>query len=86
MRSVISDHVFETGDGRLRIVQRSRWRAAVVVDEAQMFAPAAACEMAEDTRRMTLSAMTSPTAWMSPVLTLRMNSRWAARAISSSAR
>ena len=33
--------------------------ALVVVDEAQMFAPAAAGEMADDTRRMTLSAMTN---------------------------
>ncbi|NQX95713.1 MAG: ATP-binding protein [Erythrobacter sp.] len=33
--------------------------ALVVVDEAQMFAPAAAGEMTDDTRRMTLSAMTN---------------------------
>ncbi|NNC58380.1 MAG: ATP-binding protein [Erythrobacter sp.] len=33
--------------------------ALVVVDEAQMFAPSVAGEMAEDTRRMTLSAMTN---------------------------
>ena len=39
---------------------REHWYPAlVVVDEAQMFAPAAAGEMAEDTRRMTLSAMTN---------------------------
>ncbi|GAA5055608.1 ATP-binding protein [Erythrobacter westpacificensis] len=39
---------------------REHWfPALVVVDEAQMFAPAAAGEMAEDTRRMTLSAMTN---------------------------
>ena len=38
---------------------REHWYPAlVVVDEAQMFAPAAG-EMAEDTRRMTLSAMTN---------------------------
>ena len=38
---------------------REHWYPAlVVVDEAQMFAPAAAGEMAEDTRRMTLTAMT----------------------------
>lgn len=37
---------------------REHWfPALVVVDEAQMFAPAAAGEMAEDTRRLTLSAM-----------------------------
>lgn len=33
--------------------------ALVIVDEAQMFAPSAAGEMADDTRRMTLSAMTN---------------------------
>ncbi|GAA4051606.1 helicase HerA domain-containing protein [Parerythrobacter jejuensis] len=33
--------------------------ALVVVDEAQMFAPSVAGEIAEDTRRMTLSAMTN---------------------------
>lgn len=33
--------------------------ALVVVDEAQMFAPAAAGEMADDTRRLTLAAMTN---------------------------
>ncbi|MXP27689.1 DUF87 domain-containing protein [Porphyrobacter algicida] len=39
---------------------REHWfPALVVVDEAQMFAPAAAGELAEDTRRMTLSAMTN---------------------------
>ena len=39
---------------------REHWfPALVVVDEAQMFAPAAAGEMAEDTRRMTLTAMTN---------------------------
>ncbi|UYH56209.1 ATP-binding protein [Qipengyuania sp. SS22] len=39
---------------------REHWYPAlVVVDEAQMFAPAAAGEMAEDTRRMTLAAMTN---------------------------
>ena len=39
---------------------REHWYPAlVVVDEAQMFAPAAAGEMAEETRRMTLSAMTN---------------------------
>ena len=39
---------------------REHWYPALdVVDEAQMFAPAAAGEMAEDTRRMTLSAMTN---------------------------
>ncbi|AKQ40948.1 ATP-binding protein [Aurantiacibacter atlanticus] len=39
---------------------REHWfPALVVVDEAQMFAPSAAGEMAEDTRRMTLSAMTN---------------------------
>ncbi len=39
---------------------REHWYPAlVVVDEAQMFAPSAAGEMAEDTRRMTLSAMTN---------------------------
>ncbi len=39
---------------------REYWYPAlVVVDEAQMFAPSAAGEMAEDTRRMTLSAMTN---------------------------
>ena len=31
----------------------------MVVDEAQMFAPVAAGEMAEETRRLTLSAMTN---------------------------
>lgn len=40
--------------------EREYWfPVLVVVDEAQMFAPAAAGEMAEDTRRMTLSAMTN---------------------------
>jgi hypothetical protein len=39
---------------------REHWYPALVaVDEAQMFAPSAAGEMAEDTRRMTLSAMTN---------------------------
>lgn len=39
---------------------REHWYPAlVVVDEAQMFAPAAAGEMAEETRRLTLSAMTN---------------------------
>ena len=39
---------------------REHWYPAlVVVDEAQMFAPAAAGEMADDTRRLTLSAMTN---------------------------
>lgn len=39
---------------------REHWYPAlVVVDEAQMFAPAAAGEMSDDTRRMTLSAMTN---------------------------
>ncbi|NCP17756.1 MAG: ATP-binding protein [Erythrobacter sp.] len=39
---------------------REHWYPAlVVVDEAQMFAPAAAGELAEETRRMTLSAMTN---------------------------
>ena len=39
---------------------RDHWYPAlVVVDEAQMFAPAAAGEMADDTRRLTLSAMTN---------------------------
>ncbi|KPP88472.1 ATP-binding protein [Erythrobacter sp. HL-111] len=39
---------------------REHWYPAlVVVDEAQMFAPSAAGEMSDDTRRMTLSAMTN---------------------------
>lgn len=39
---------------------REHWYPAlVVVDEAQMFAPSQGGEMAEDTRRMTLSAMTN---------------------------
>lgn len=39
---------------------REYWYPAlVVVDEAQMFAPAAAGEMTDDTRRLTLSAMTN---------------------------
>lgn len=39
---------------------REHWYPAlVVVDEAQMFAPAAAGEMSDETRRMTLSAMTN---------------------------
>ncbi|QWC58258.1 DUF87 domain-containing protein [Erythrobacter sp. 3-20A1M] len=39
---------------------RAHWYPAlVVVDEAQMFAPSQGGEMAEDTRRMTLSAMTN---------------------------
>jgi hypothetical protein len=39
---------------------REHWYPAlVVVDEAQMFAPAAAGELAEDARRLTLSAMTN---------------------------
>ncbi len=39
---------------------REHWfPALVVVDEAQMFAPAAAGEINEDTRRMSLSAMTN---------------------------
>ncbi len=39
---------------------REHWYPAlVVVDEAQMFAPAAAGEMSDETRRLTLSAMTN---------------------------
>lgn len=39
---------------------REHWYPAlVVVDEAQMFAPTSSGEIAEDTRRMTLSAMTN---------------------------
>ncbi len=39
---------------------REHWYPALVaVDEAQMFAPSVAGEIAEDTRRMTLSAMTN---------------------------
>ena len=39
---------------------REHWYPVlVVVDEAQMFAPAAAGELAEDTRRLSLSAMTN---------------------------
>jgi len=39
---------------------REHWYPAlVVVDEAQMFAPAAAGEMSDETRRMTLAAMTN---------------------------
>jgi hypothetical protein len=39
---------------------REHWYPAlVVVDEAQMFAPAAAGELAEDARRLTLAAMTN---------------------------
>ncbi|KEO87710.1 ATP-binding protein [Erythrobacter longus] len=39
---------------------REHWYPAlVVVDEAQMFAPSAAGEMSDETRRMTLSAMTN---------------------------
>lgn len=39
---------------------RDHWYPAlVVVDEAQMFAPAAAGEMTDETRRLTLSAMTN---------------------------
>ncbi|QZH75975.1 MAG: ATP-binding protein [Erythrobacter sp.] len=39
---------------------REHWYPVlVVVDEAQMFAPSAAGEMAEDTRRMSLAAMTN---------------------------
>jgi len=39
---------------------REHWYPAlVVVDEAQMFAPAVAGEMSDDTRRLTLSAMTN---------------------------
>lgn len=39
---------------------REHWYPAlVVVDEAQMFAPSAGGDMAEDTRRLTLSAMTN---------------------------
>jgi len=39
---------------------REHWYPAlVVVDEAQMFVPAAAGEMSDDTRRLTLSAMTN---------------------------
>lgn len=46
--------------GALFDAPREFWfPALVVVDEAQMFAPAAAGEMADDTRRMTLSAMTN---------------------------
>lgn len=46
--------------GALFDAPRELWfPALVVVDEAQMFAPAAAGEMTDDTRRMTLSAMTN---------------------------
>ncbi len=46
--------------GALFDAPREHWYPAlVVVDEAQMFAPAAAGELAEDTRRLTLSAMTN---------------------------
>ncbi|TMM48740.1 ATP-binding protein [Qipengyuania marisflavi] len=46
--------------GALFDAPRQHWYPAlVVVDEAQMFAPAVAGEMAEDTRRLTLSAMTN---------------------------
>lgn len=46
--------------GALFDAPREHWYPAlVVVDEAQMFAPAVAGEIAEDTRRMTLTAMTN---------------------------
>ncbi|MEL7689489.1 ATP-binding protein [Citromicrobium bathyomarinum] len=46
--------------GALFDAPREHWYPAlVVVDEAQMFAPAAPGELSEDTRRMTLSAMTN---------------------------
>ena len=46
--------------GALFDAPREHWYPAlVVVDEAQMFAPAAAGELAEETRRLTLSAMTN---------------------------
>lgn len=46
--------------GALFDAPREHWYPAlVVVDEAQMFAPSAAGELAEDTRRLTLSAMTN---------------------------
>ncbi|WP_375290638.1 helicase HerA domain-containing protein [Qipengyuania sp.] len=46
--------------GALFDAPRDHWfPALVVVDEAQMFAPAAGGEVAEETRRMTLSAMTN---------------------------
>jgi len=46
--------------GALFDAPREHWYPAlVVVDEAQMFAPAAAGELAEDARRLTLSAMTN---------------------------
>lgn len=46
--------------GALFDAPREHWYPAlVVVDEAQMFAPAVAGEISEDTRRMTLSAMTN---------------------------
>ncbi|AKM11948.1 ATP-binding protein [Croceicoccus naphthovorans] len=46
--------------GALFDAPREHWYPAlVVVDEAQMFAPSAAGEMAEETRRLTLSAMTN---------------------------
>ncbi|MXP10200.1 ATP-binding protein [Pseudoblastomonas halimionae] len=46
--------------GALFDAPREHWfPALVVVDEAQMFAPSVAGEIAEDTRRMTLSAMTN---------------------------
>jgi hypothetical protein len=46
--------------GALFDAPREHWYPAlVVVDEAQMFAPAVAGEISEDTRRLTLSAMTN---------------------------
>ncbi len=46
--------------GALFDAPRDQWfPALVVVDEAQMFAPSAAGEMSDETRRMTLSAMTN---------------------------
>ncbi|WP_010415094.1 ATP-binding protein [Citromicrobium sp. JLT1363] len=46
--------------GALFDAPREHWYPAlVVVDEAQMFAPSAAGELAEETRRLTLSAMTN---------------------------
>ena len=46
--------------GALFDAPREHWfPALVVVDEAQMFAPSVAGEIAEDTRRMTLGAMTN---------------------------
>ncbi len=46
--------------GALFDAPRDQWfPALVVVDEAQMFAPSAAGEMSDETRRMTLAAMTN---------------------------